>query len=351
MKLSVRTWLSIATFVLIVLLLVLTRDELVHAWQLMSQVNWWILALFVPLVLLNYFAAGEMIFSYLRGKKRIGHISAFEQGRMSLEMNFVNHALPSGGASGVSYLTWRLGKLGVSPSRAIMAQVVRFAVGFAAFTLLLVIAVLAVTIDTGVNRSIILVSSMLVGGMVSVTVIGGYFLQDVRRVRKAAVWLTRVVNSLVRRVTFGRRRTLLNEETTTAFLVDMHDDYRELKHDWRVLTKPFIWAIVFTCTDIAIFFVAFWALGSIVNPAPILIAYGIATLAGFAVITPGGSGAYEALMVGFLVVSGVTQGVAIAGVVLARVLILMVILVIGYVFYQHALVRYGKRGQPDIQRQ
>lgn len=129
MKLSVRTWLSIATFVLIVLLLVLTRDELVHAWQLMSQVNWWILALFVPLVLLNYFAAGEMIFSYLRGKKRIGHISAFEQGRMSLEMNFVNHALPSGGASGVSYLTWRLGKLGVSPSRAIMAQVVRFAVG------------------------------------------------------------------------------------------------------------------------------------------------------------------------------------------------------------------------------
>lgn len=350
MKLSVRTWLSIATFALIVLLLVLTRHELMQAWELMSQVNLWILALFIPLVLLNYFSAGEMIFSYLRGKKRIGHISPFEQMRMSLEMNFVNHALPSGGASGVSYLTWRLGKLGVSPSRAMMAQMVRFVVGFAAFSLLLAISVLAVTIDGGVNRSIILVSSTLVSLMVGITIVAIYFIKDARRVRRASTWLVRAANTLVRRVTFGKKRVLLRQEQTEAFLVDMHDDYLELRHDKRVLIKPFVWALVFTCTDIAMYFVAFWALGTIVNPAPILIAYGLATIAGFAVVTPGGSGAYEALMVGFLVIATLSPDQAIAGVVLARVLILLVILVLGYAFYQHALIRYGKHGQSDIRR-
>ncbi len=351
MKLSVRTWLSIATVTLIVLLLYFTRHELVHAWTLLRDVNWWILSLFIPVVLLNYYSAGEMIFSYLRGKKLIEHVSGLEQTRMSLEMNFVNHALPSGGASGVSYMTWRLGKLGVPASRAIMAQAVRFVVGFAAFTLLLVIAVLIVTIDNGVNRSTILLSSMMVGGMVSITVVGMYLLKDIRRVRRASAWIARAVNTVVRKVTFGKRQSVVTPESTETFLTDMHNDYVELRRDRRVLVRPLVWAVIFTCTDVAMFFVAFWALGTIVNPAPILIAYGLATIAGFAVITPGGSGAYEALMVGSLVVSGVTQGVAIAGVVLARVLILMVILVIGYVFYQHALIRYGKREQSDIRRQ
>ncbi len=350
MKLSVRTWLSIVTLLLIVLLLYFTRHELLHAWMLLKDVNGWILSLFIPLVLLNYYSAGEMIFSYLRGKKLIEHVSGLEQARMSLEMNFVNHALPSGGASGVSYMTWRLGKLGVPASRAIMAQAVRFVVGFAAFIVLLVAAVLIVTIDSGVNRSTILLSSMMVGGMISITVVGIYFLRDVRRVHRASIWLTKATNAVVRRVTFGRKHDVLTQESTETFLTDMHNDYIELRRDRRVLIRPLLWAVVFTCTDVAIFFVAFWALGTIINPAPILIAYGLATVAGFAVITPGGSGAYEALMVGFLVVSGVAQGVAIAGVVLARVLILMVILVVGYVFYQHALIRYGKRGQPDIQR-
>ena len=351
MKMSVRTVLSIATFILIVVILVVSRHELMRAWQLMSEVNLWVLALLIPIILLNYLAAGEMIFSYLRGKKQIKHVSMLTQMRMSLEMNFVNHALPSGGASGISYMTWRLGHYGVSPSRAIMAQAVRLAVGFAAFSVLLVISVLIVTIDTGVNRSIILVSSTLVGLMMGVTIVGIYFIKDLRRVRKASTWLTGVINALVRKVTFGRKRRILRDGVVERFLVDIHEDFLELNRDRRVLIRPFIWAIIFTCTDIAMFFVAFWALGTIVNPAPILIAYGLATIAGFAVITPGGSGAYEALMVGFLVIAGVAQGTAIAGVVLTRVLVLLVIIVIGYIFYQLALMRYGKRERPSIQRQ
>ncbi len=348
MRLSVRAWLSIVTLLLIMALLVAARHELAQAWQLMTRVNLWILALTVPLLLLNFFSAGEMIFSYLRQKRRIDKVPIFEQIRMALEMNFVNHTLPSGGVSGMSYMTWRLGTHGVSASRATMAQAVRFAMGFAGFATLLVIAVLLVTIDGNINRWIILVSSTLVSLMVGAVVVGIYFIRDVRRVRKAAAWITKYVNRLVQTITFGRYKTALKERQVVAFMEEMNEDFLELKREKKVLRIPYLWSLVFTLSDVMIFFVAFWALGSVVNPAPILIAYGVATLAGFAVVTPGGSGAYEALMVGFLVIAGLTQSRVIAGVLLARVIILLVTIVVGYVFYQHALIKYGKNGQPNI---
>lgn len=351
MKMSLRAWLSVITFVLIAVLLFAARDELLHAWKLMSGINLWILALTIPLLLLNFYAAGEMIFSYLRKKKKIEKVSVIEQMRMALEMNFVNHALPSGGVSGISYMTWRLGTHGVSASRATMAQAVRFAMGFAGFATLLAIAVLLVTIDGEVNRWIILVSSSLVSLMVGAVVVGVYFIKDIRRVRKAAGWLTRFLNRAIKIVSLGKKRTIAKESKMMEFMEDMHEDFLELKREKKLLKLPYVWALVFTLSDVMIYFVAFWALGSIVNPAPILIAYGVATLAGFAVVTPGGSGAYEALMVGFLVIAGLTQGKAIAGVILARVIILVATIVIGYIFYQHALIRYGKNGKPNTTSQ
>jgi uncharacterized protein (TIRG00374 family) len=135
-----------------------------------------------------------------------------------------------------------------------------------------------------------------------------------------------------------------------VFFEEMHKDYLSLRGDKKILIKPFLWGLVFTAADVSLFLIAFWALGVPVNPAPVLIAYGVASLAGFFVVTPGGAGAYEAIMVAFLAVAGLSQGVVIAGVVLARVIILLGTIILGYVFYQMALIKYGKRNLPPIQR-
>lgn len=342
MKVSVRTWISLVTFLLIAVLLYATRHELVEAWNLMSRVNLWILALFIPVVIASYLVSGEMLFSYLRQKKLVNHLSSLSLMRLSLEMNFVNHALPSGGASGVSYMTWRMSKLGVTASKATSAQMVRFVAGFAAFSALLLMAVLMITIDGDVNRWIILVSSTLVGLMVAATAVGIYMINTPARVRVVAEKASRFVNRITYKLTRGKKRVLLREATAVDFLSDMREDYLELRRNKNLLWRPFWWGIVFTLLDVLMYWIAFWSLGEVVNPAPILIAYGLATVAGFAVVTPGGSGAYEALMVMFLAVAGIAQGVAIAGIVLARVLILITILLVGYAFYQHAIVKYGK---------
>lgn len=349
---SFRAWLSIVTLFLVAVVLYFSRHELYQAWQLLGHVNIWVLLLLIPGQVLIYYAGGEMIFSYLRQKKSIEMIRPLTLARMSLEMNFVNHVLPSGGVSGVSYMTWRLGKYGVPSGRAAMAQAVRFAMGFVSFIALLVVAVLAITIDGGVNRWIILVSCMLAGGMVSVMVLGMYLLSSKRRSETFAVWLTKVVNGVVKRVTLGKQKQALTVDRATAFFMDMHRDYVELRADKRILIKPFLWGLMFNAADAGLFFITFLALGEFVNPAPILIAYGVATMAGFFVVTPGGVGAYEALMVAFLAVAGLAQGVAIAGTVLTRVVVLLGTIVLGYLFYQHAILKYGKRGaKPSLKRQ
>ncbi len=340
---SFRAVLSVVTLILIGVIIYFARHELVHAWELLSKVNIWILLLLIPGQLLVYYAGGEMIFSYLRAKKSIDHIAPPELVKMSLEMNFVNHILPSGGVSGISYMTWRLGKFGVTPGRATMSQVVRFAAQFGAFITLIALAVIVVTIDGNVNRWIILVSSTLVSLMVAMIFGCIYLISSTKRIAWFSEWLAKFTNKFVKRVTFGRKRHVVQKEKVEHFFMEMHHDYLALRHDKGMLLKPYLWGLVFTLADVGLFLITFWALGVAVNPAPILIAYGVAALAGFFVITPGGAGAYEAIMVAFLAVAGLGGGIAIAGIVLTRVILLLGTIIFGYVFYQMALVKYGKR--------
>ena len=338
---SFRGWLSIITFVLIGVVLFFSRHELAHAWHLLSQVNLGLLLLFIPTQLIVYIAGGEMMFSYLRDNKHIQRVPIFRLAQISLEGNFVNHVLPSGGVSGVSYLTWRMGHLGVSPGRATMAQVVRHAMGFMATAVLLMVAVLVVTIDGNVNRWIIFLSALLIGMMTTIILIGIFLLSSKRRIEYFAVWLSRTLNRITRKVTFGRKRVLISKARISDFFDDMHHDFLELRHHKELLIKPFLWAIVYISLDAGLFFITFLALGDVVNPAAILIAYSVASVAGFFILTPGGAGAYEAIMVMVLSIAGISSGAAIAGIVLTRVMVLVVTILFGAVAYQRALLRHG----------
>lgn len=339
--------LSTVTLVLLAIVLFSARTSLLHAWHLLSQVNIFVLLAVVPIVMISYFASGEMIFSYLRQKKLISHVNPFRLMRVSLELNFVNHVLPSGGASGVAYLNWRMNKLGVPIARATMAQAVRYVAGFMAATVMLGVALIVVTMDGTVNRLIILMSALLVILMMAGT-FGLYFLvSDRRRSEGIARWITRVANATVRKVTFGRKMSVLNFNKVNTYFGELHEDYIELRRDKKLLFRPFLWGILYVIMDIAMFWVTFAALGTYVNPATILIAYHLASLMGFIVVTPGGVGAYEAVMVMIVVASGIANPDAIAGVVLARVIILLVTIVVGYMLYQESLMRYGKHIKPN----
>lgn len=338
---SFRRWLNIFTMLIILATLWALRDEVVRAWQLLERVDIWILLLIFPLQFLSYYASGAAIFSYLKQRGLTKDIHSWDMARMSLELNFVNHILPTAGVSGASYMTWRLNKLGVSSGRATLAQVVRLAASFGAYVVLLMVAVIVVTLDSGVNRLTILATSGLVSTIIIAMMIVWYVIDSERRMEKFSAIVSSCVNWLGR-VVLRRKKEVMKKRQVKHFFSELQDDYRALKREPRLLIRPFLWGIVFNVTEVSLFFFTFLALGGLVNPATILLAIGVASLVGAFLITPGGAGGYEAVMVLVLTSSGVAGATALAGVLLGRVILILLTISSGYLFYHLALRKYGK---------
>src|SRR5690606_4284057 len=133
-------WVSIVTAVLVAVIIWQAWPNVVDAWHSLSKVNLWIFALLLPVQLASYAATGEALFSYLRSRGELHGMRPLTAMRMSLEFNFANHMLPSGGAAGIAYTSWKLSTLGVPPSRGTIAQLAKFGVTFISFSAMLAVA-------------------------------------------------------------------------------------------------------------------------------------------------------------------------------------------------------------------
>jgi uncharacterized protein (TIRG00374 family) len=343
MKLSFRGWLTIVTLVLLTIVVVAAWPEIKKAWALIGQVNLWILLLLIPVQLFSYYATGGMIFSYLRAKGDLQDMSHWAMTRLALELNFVNHVLPSGGAAGFSYLAWILKKHKVSVYRSTMAQIIRFVLTFASFVLLLVVAMIIMTFQHHINSTTVFAGLGLTTVAVVGMWVGIWLIKDNERLRRFSAWVTRTANRFVRWITRGKKRKIVKGETILEFFDGLHGDYLSIRRERKILIVPFIWAAVANILDVALLWIAFWSLGFPLDPALLFIAFGLASIIGAVSGLPGGAGAYEAVMVAFLAASGVTPGVAIAGTLLARVTLLAGTILFGYLFYQLTIIKYGKR--------
>lgn len=342
-KLSFRGWLTIVTAILLTAVVIFAWPEIRRAWGLLDRVDLWILALLIPVQFFSYYATGGMIFSYLRGKGDLEQLSRLRMARISLELNFVNHILPSGGAAGFSYLSWVLGRFGVKAGRSTMAQIVRFALTFLSFVMLLLVSLIILVIDHQIDRNTILVSLLLVVLAFGATAGLIFIIGSKSRLERFSAWLTKKVNILVAKVTRGKKKNVLKDSVIADFFTDLHQDFLAIRRDKRMLTKPFLWAIAANIADVALLWIAFWALGYPLNPAVFFIAFGVASIASAISVTPGGAGVYEGVMIAFLASASVPVEVAIAGTLLARVTLVLGTIVFGYVFYQLTLNKYGRR--------
>ncbi len=339
---SFRSWVSLITILLLALVIYFGWDQITKAWGLLGSVNIWIWLLLIPAQLLSYYTTGEMMFSYLRSRGELKTTSRWEMTRMALELNFVNHILPSGGAAGFSYLGWVLHRHGVSPGRATMAQIIRFVLSFVSFVAMVIIAVIILAFDNGINQTITVVSSILI-----ITAIGGtsfliYVVSNHQRLISLSGWITRVVNRVMAKLTRGKKKNILVLSSVEEFFTDIHRDYLEIRREKKILIRPLMWSIITNVLDVSLILIAFISLGYWVNPATLFIAFGITSVVSIISSSPGGAGVYEAVMISFLASSGVQPDVAIAGILLARATLLTGTILFGYVFYQLTINKYGK---------
>ena len=340
---SFRSWATIVTIILLALVVFFGWHQITQAFGLLGSVNLWILAIMIPLQFFSYYSVGGMIFSYLRSKGNLENTSRWTMARMALELNFVNHILPSGGVAGFSYLGWVLHRHGVSSGRSTMAQIVRFVLSFASFLGLLIIACIFLAFDNKINKTIVIAS----GSLIVLAVIGVaslvYLIGTHKRLLALSGWITKISNKIISKFTRGKKHNVVKLLVIEKFFTEVHQDYLEIKRETKILKRPFIWSIVFNLSDLALILIAFLALGYWVNPAVLLIAFGVSATAGLLSATPGGAGVYEAIMIAFLVSAGVPAEIAIAGTLLARVALIVGTILFGYIFYQLTISKYGKR--------
>lgn len=341
--LSLRGWLTIITLALLSIVIFFAWPKIAEAFGLIGQINLWILALLIPVQFFSYYATGGMIFSYLRSKGDLQEVSHWRMTRIALELNFVNHVLPSGGAAGFSYLGWLLTRYKVAVGRSTMAQIVRFALTFVSFVAILIFAVVILVLDHKIDRVILLLSIGLAFVALGGTVLGVWIIGNKTRLENFSKWLTRLVNRIGRKLTRGRKKQILKRNLLVNFFGELHDDYLAIRRDRRILIKPFIWAVLANLADVALIWISFWSLGVMINPALLFVAFGLASLAGGASAIPGGAGVYETIMIAFLASAQVSAEIAIAGTLLARVTLVIGTILFGYLFYQLTVIKYGKR--------
>jgi uncharacterized protein (TIRG00374 family) len=339
---SFRTWVTIITVVLLALVVFFGWHEIVRAFGLLGRINLWVFALIVPVQLFSYYATGSMPFSYLRSKGNLKDMSRWRMARVTLELNFVNHILPSGGAAGFSYLGWVLSRFGVTAGRSTIAQIIRFVLTFITFILILIIAVIVLTLDHRINHVVIILSAVLTLLAVGVTTATIYIIGNQDRLNRFSVWLTRKANGIVSKLTRSRKKDVVKQAVLQKFFGQLNEDYVAIRADKRILIRPFIWSIFALLADVSLIFIAFLSLGVYVNPATLFVAFGVSSITSILSVAPGGAGIYEAVMIAFLASADVPADAAIAGTLLARVTLVLGTVIFGYIFYQLTIVKYGK---------
>jgi len=214
---------------------------------------------------------------------------------------------------------------------------------FLSFVLLLTIAMVILAFRHEINAVTVIVGLGLVVATIGATLSAIWLLKDKERIQRFSHWLSRTTNRFISWVTRGKKTNVVKGKGVLEFFEGLHDDYAAIRRESNILVTPFLWAIIANIFDVMLIWIAFWSLGFPLDAALLFIAFGLASIVSALAATPAGAGVYEAIMVTFLAASGVTPEVAIAGTLLARVVLLTGTVLFGYVFYQLTVMQHGKR--------
>ncbi len=332
-----------------------------------------------------YYCAGQIFFSYMAAKERAKKADksndsiadkSYEQdkksntsrsvsrnpkkfsswmlARISFELNFVNHAIPSGGFAGLGYITWRLKEFGSSVGQTSFMYVLRYAITILANQFQTIVAIIVLISVGGIADN-----AWWVVGLTSLICLGIVFalaaIVIIASSRKRIEWFAKIsvkfINSLVRTITFGRKRSVLEFKKVEDYFLDIYKDLMIARRNKKILIHPIVWGIVYSFFEVATYWLVGISMGHWEILPQIMVAEAIASVVGAVMLTPGGVGGYEGVMIFVMSVLGVEAGLATAVVITTRVIVLVGTIVSGYGFYQNAISKIGKKEREKIMKE
>lgn len=328
-----RRWkliLNIVTLLALAGLVYATRDQLMETVTNLRKVNVWVLLLIIPLEALSYHSQARM---YQRMFGIVGtKISYKNLIKASLELNFVNHVFPSGGVSGISYFGLRMKSFGARPAQSTSVQTMKLVLLFLSFEVLLLPAMFILSIHGSASNLTTFIGTSIAMVVLAGTALFAYIIGSKSRINAFFTVVTKAVNRVIQIVRPRHPETININKAKDAF-TEFHETYVELRSRWRELIAPFWWAVVGNLVEVLVIYVVYIAFGDWVDIGAIVLAYGIANVAGLVSVLPGGVGVYEGLMTTVLATAGISPGVSLPVTVMYRILNTALQIPPGYYFY------------------
>ena len=334
-----RALISIATLVLVGYVVYQNWDGFVATFENLNQANIFVILLLIPEQLFMYYACGQIFFSYLERKlKKV--FSKKEKLRISTELNFVNRAVPAGGVGGLAYLTYRLHQFDVTAGQSSFLYIFRYAITTLVNYVQALIAVLVLLALGNVPADavwIIWVSLLMNLGVFAILALVVYVASSKKRIDFFGKTVARMVNFVVKTITFGHKKEALKHEKVHEYFLSIHDCVAIVKKDKKSLLVPTLWGVVYSLCEIGVYWIVAISLGRPEILPVIMVGEAIGSV--FDGIVP--YGPYELGMAGVmgLLLGGTEEAVAISiiVVVMARALSLIFTILTGYWPYNQVI--------------
>lgn len=281
----------------------------------------------------------------------VNNFSPWLLARISFELNFVNHAIPSGGFAGLGYLTWRLKGFGSSVGQTSFMYALRYAITVLANQLQTIVAIVVLILAGQIKDGAWWVAGLASGictGIVVALVVVVVIASSKKRINWFARVSTNIVNSVVKTVTFGHKKQILKFSFVQEYFLDIYRDLMIARRNKKVLVHPVVWGVIYSFLEVATYWLVGISMGRPEILPQIMVAEAIASVIGAVMLTPGGVGGYEGVMIFVMSVLGVDAGLATAVVITTRVVVLVGTIVSGYGFYQNAISKIGKKERQKI---
>lgn len=329
-----KTILTVVTLIALAATAYALRAQIFETIANFGKINASAVLLIIPLQFLNYSGQARLyqgLFRMLGDRFRTKSMFG-----LALELNFINNVFPSGGVSGFSYISLRMKSEGVSTAKAALVQMLRFAMVFISFQILLFLGLWMLAIVGSASKLAVLVAASLVTFLFAGTFMVAYLIGSKRRINDFFTFMTKIVNRIIQLVRPKHPETININKARLTF-TELHENYMRVKDNYKELKRPLLYALLANITEIASIYVVYIAFGYYVNPGAIIIAYAIANFAGLVSVLPGGIGIYEVLMTGVLAAGGVPPAVSLPVTVMYRIVSMSVQLPPGYFLYHRAL--------------
>ncbi len=308
--------------------------DIIETFNHLGEANWVVLLALIPEQLFMYYACGQIFFSYLKHRKNVKKFTGAEIMRISTELNFVNHAVPAGGIGGLAFLTYRLGQYGVSAGQASFLYLFRYAVTTVinyAQALVAIVVLLVLNAVPSEAMWILPVALLMNMGVFFFLCFVVYIASSSERTEFFSKLVAKVLNGVVKVITFGRKGQLMRYNRISKYFADIHDSVRMAKENKRYLKRPAMWGVVYSLCEVGTYWIVAWSLGRPELLPIIMVGEAIGSV--FDGIVP--YGLYELGMAGVMIALGVDFPTATIVTVMTRVMTLVFTIASGsYPYYK-----------------